>query len=256
MRVLIRRALVAACLLAPTLASADFKVWRPDVGQGELAIENVGDLGYDRNAARNGERSYTGEIEYGLTTWWQTELELEYERDPGTGQTTGFSQLTLENLFQFTERGEYWLDAGMFAEYGYSRRSGNPDEISLGPVLRKDVLGTSNSLNLFFQRDLGGLASGRPIFLYAWETRVDAWTWRIGRQIVAEPGVQIYGQPGPIGHFAHWSGQDERAGPQLFGKVFNLGPGTLEWNGGILFGLTPAVPRRTLRWQFEYEIHY
>jgi hypothetical protein len=32
--------------------------------------------------------------------------------------------------------------------------------------------------------------------------------------------------------------------------------GTLKFNGGILFGLTPAVPRQTLRWQLEYEIHF
>lgn len=45
-------------------------------------------------------------------------------------------------------------------------------------------------------------------------------------------------------------------GPQLFGKIFDIGPGTLEWNGGVLFGLTSAVPRVTVRWQAEYEIHY
>ena len=31
---------------------------------------------------------------------------------------------------------------------------------------------------------------------------------------------------------------------------------TLKFNGGILFGLTPAVPRQTLRWQLEYEVHF
>ena len=33
-----------------------------------------------------------------------------------------------------------------------------------------------------------------------------------------------------------------------------FGPGTLEWNGGLLFGLTLAAPRETLRWQAEHEI--
>ena len=32
--------------------------------------------------------------------------------------------------------------------------------------------------------------------------------------------------------------------------------GTLKFNGGILFSLTPAVPRQTLRWQLEYEVHF
>jgi hypothetical protein len=32
--------------------------------------------------------------------------------------------------------------------------------------------------------------------------------------------------------------------------------GTLKFNGGILFSLTLAVPRQTLRWQLEYEVHF
>lgn len=250
------RTLACALWLAPAIARADFKVWTPDVNPGELAIEDVGDAGYDSAPARSGERSDTAEIEYGVTSWWQTELELEYDRGPGPGQATAFTQLTSENLFQFTNRGEYGIDAGLFAEYGQSRVSSNPNEVTLGPVLRKDLLGTSNSVNLFLQRNLGALGSSRPIFLYAWETRVDAWTLQMGRHFAVEPGLQVYGTPGPLGRFASWGQQDERGGPQLFGKVFNLGPGTLEWNAGVLFGLSPAVPRTTVRWQAEYEIHY
>jgi hypothetical protein len=249
-------AVAAVAWLWPTIAAADFKVWTPDVQYGEVAVENVGDLGFDPSSARRGEQSYTAEVEYGVTTWWQTELEFEFDRAAGPGQATSFTQLTSENLFQFTERGQYWMDVGLFAEYGQSMVNGNPNEMTLGPVLRKDVWGLSNSLNLFFERNFGRYGNARPDLLFAWETRVDAWTWQIGRKFSVEPGVQIYGQPGPLGRFANWSNQDERAGPQLFGKIFNLGPGTLEWNGGVLFGLTSAVPRTTVRWQMEYEIHY
>jgi hypothetical protein len=246
----------ALWLVASAPASADFKVWTPDVNQGELAVEHVGDAGFDPNPAKNGEQSYTSELEYGVTHWWQTELEGEFNREPGPDQALYFSQLTSENLFQFTERGEYWLDAGFFAEYGQSMLRDTPNETTFGPVLRKDFWGTSTSVNLFLAKDLGDHASGRPVFLYALETRIEAWTVQFGRHFALEPGVQVYGQPGPFGHFASWSQQDERGGPQLFGKIFNIGPGTLEWNGGVLFGLTSAVPRTTLRWQAEYEIHY
>lgn len=242
-------------LFSPTSAMADFKVWTPDVNLGLLEVENVGDVGSDPTRSRSGEQSYTFEAEYGVTTWWQTELELEFSRDPGTGQATYFSQITTENLFQFTQRGEYWIDAGFFAEYGQAEKRGNPNETTFGPVLRKDLGGTSNSINLFLERDFGQYGSSRPIFLYAWETRVDAWVLRMGQKAVVEPGLQIYGQPGPVGQFARWNEQDERGGPQLFGKIFNLGPGTLEWNGGVLFGLSSVSPKITVRWQLEYELH-
>ncbi len=38
--------------------------------------------------------------------------------------------------------------------------------------------------------------------------------------------------------------------------IHDLGPGNLKFNGGILFGLTPAAARQTLRWQAEYEIRF
>ena len=58
------------------------------------------------------------------------------------------------------------------------------------------------------------------------------------------------GSPLPIGQ------QDQRIGPQLFANLGPIGPGSVKTNGGILFGLTPAEPRRTLRWQMEYELHF
>ena len=248
--------ILAGPLLSPGAAWADFQVWTPDVNPGEVALENLGDAGFGSRPATNGERSNTAELEYGMTPWWQTELELEANRGPGPGQANYLNQVTSENLFQFTERGEYWLDAGFFAEYGQGVKFGSANETTFGPVLRKDVWGTSNTINLFLEKDLGPHAAGRPVFLFAWETRVDAWTVQLGRHFAVEPGVQVYGQPGPFGHFAAAGQQDMRAGPQLFGSIFDIGPGTLEWNGGVLLGLTPAVPKTTLRWQAEYEIHY
>jgi hypothetical protein len=239
-------------------ARADFNVKLPDVNKGELAVEHVGDFGSDKNPDKSNEQSYTAELEYGVTSWWQTELELEFNRDPGSGsgQRTRFDQITSENTFQFSERGEYWLDTGFFAEYGHGLLAGSTNETTFGPILRKDFLGMSNTLNLFVEKELGTHASGRAEFLYAWESRIDAWTLTIGRHFAVEPGFQYYGEPGQLGHFAHWADQDNRAGPQLFGKIFDIGPGTLEWNAGILVGLTSAVPTITPRWQFEYEIHF
>ncbi len=243
-------------LAAAGTARADFKVFTPDVNRGELAIETIGDAGFDANPARSGEQSYTTEIEYGVTSWWQAELEFEFNRAAGPGQDTYFNQTTLENIFQITERGEYWLDLGFFAEYGQSLLRHAASETTLGPILRKDFWGTSNTLNLFVQKELGQHAAGTPFLVYAWETRIDSWTARLGRSLDIAPGVQYYGQPGAIGHFARWSQQDQRLGPQLFGRLHDIGPGTLGFNGGVLVGLTSAVPRTTLRWQLEYEIHY
>jgi hypothetical protein len=234
-------------LAAMVPAMADFKVRMPDANPGEVAIEPLGDYGQDSNPVHSGELSLTQEFEYGVNGFWRTELELG--RNAGPGQSLNFSQVTSENFFQFTERGQYWLDAGFFAEFGKSALQGNPNEFTLGPMFRKEIFGTINTVNLFLQKEVGPSSSVQPFFLYAWETRL-----AIGTPI--EPGFQAYGQPSAFeGFTSHWP-QDNRIGPQLFGVVSNIGLGTLRWNAGILFGVTSASPRETVRWQLEYEIHY
>jgi hypothetical protein len=240
----------AAMTLAATVpAAADFKVQMPDAETGEIAIEPLGDYGHDPNPAHSGELSTTQEFEWGVNGFWRTELELEQERDAGPGQPYQFSQVTSENIFQFTERGQYWLDAGFFAEFGKATIRGDPNEFTLGPIFRKEFFGTINTVNLFLQKEVGPNSARRPFFVYAWETRI-----ALGTPI--EPGFQAYGNPsGFEGFNSHWP-QDNRIGPQLFGTVSNIGPGTLKWNAGVLFGVTSASPRETFRWQLEYEIHF
>jgi hypothetical protein len=241
-------ALIAASS-AVTGARADFRVKYPDAEPGEFEIENIGSYGQDFRKAFNSEQSHTLEFEYGVNNFWKPELEFEFSRAPGPGNKTVFSQITLENVFQFTERGQYWADAGFFAEFGKSTLNHTPDETTFGPIFRKEIAGTVNTVNLFIEKDIGGFSNGRPNFQYAWETRI-----ALGSLI--EPGIQAYGQPGPVGHFLPIGMQDHRIGPQLFADWHELGPGTLHTNGGVLFGLTPAAPRRTLRWQLEYEVHF
>lgn len=238
-----------AALLAATPARADFKVQMPDAEYGEFEFEPIGSYGISGNPAANNEQSFVNEFGYGVTPFWHTELELETFRPAGPGNHLKFVQITNENQFQFTDRGEYWIDPGFFIEYGQVVSKNTPNETTFGPILRKEIGPTIDTVNLFIEKDIGGFASGRPVFTYAVESRI-----ALGTPV--EPGIQAYGTPGPFGHFSPAGQQDHRVGPQLFGTIDQFGPGSLKWNGGILFGLTPAAPRETLRWQAEYEIRF
>ncbi|HVH81674.1 MAG TPA: hypothetical protein VM782_19895 [Stellaceae bacterium] len=236
-------------LTVPSAALADFKVHYPDAEPGEFEFEEIGSYGNSGNPLTNNEQSFVHELGYGINNWWHTELEFETNRPAGPGNHLKFDQLTTENQFVFGESGEYWLDPGLFIEYGQGLLKGSPNETTFGPTLRKEFFHTINTANIFFQKDLGPHADGHVNFQYAWETRI-----ALGTPV--EPGFQAYGHIGPIGNPLPISQQDHRIGPQLFTEIHALGPGTLKMNGGILFGLTPAEPRRTLRWQLEYELHF
>jgi hypothetical protein len=246
-----RTILVAGALLlfAPP-AHADFKVKLPEVNPGEFELESVGSVGRSGTPATDNEQSFVHEMEYGFSNFYKSGLEFETNRATGPGNHLKFDALTWENWLVLGEPGQYWLDSALFAEYSHGMLKGSPDEIKFGPLLRKEIGPTLNTLNLFLAREVGPFAAnGRMTFSYAWETRI-ATGWAI------EPGFQAYGEPGPFGHFATISAQDHRIGPQLFGTIHGVGPGTLKLNGGVLFGLTSATPRQTFRWQAEYELHF
>ncbi len=167
MRCISIRTLIAgsALTLATVVpAAADFKVQMPDAETGEVSIEPLGDYGHDPRAAHSGELSTTQEFEYGVNGFWRTELELEQERDAGPGQSYQFSQVTSENIFQFTERGQYWVDAGFFAEFGRATIHGDPNEFTLGPIFRKEIFRTINTVNLFLQKEVGSNSASTSVF--------------------------------------------------------------------------------------------
>lgn len=253
MRIKSKKLAIAGAALAFAIAAhakaSEFKVFMPDAEPGETEFETIGEYGADANRAHAGELGLVEELEMGVNNFWRTGFELEQERDAGLGEPLRFNEISWENVLQFTQRGEYWLDSGFFFEFTKTRLMDQPNEVKFGPIFRKEIFGTINTVNLFLKKEVGDNAVGRPAFEYNWETRI-----ALGTPI--EPGIQAYGRPSDFAGFGSGWPQDNRIGPQLFGNVATLGPGSLKWNAGLLFGLTSASPRVTVRWQAEYEIHF
>ena len=162
--------LLAIGTLSPALA--DFKVHLPDAETGEFELEEVGSYGRSGNNDTTNEQSFVHELGYGINNFWHAELEFETNRPGGPSNHLKFDQLTFENQFVFGERGQYWLDPGFFIEYGQIVSKGSPNETTFGPILRKEIGPTINTVNLFLEKDIGGFSSGRPVFSYAVETRI------------------------------------------------------------------------------------
>jgi hypothetical protein len=116
-------------------AAADFKVYYPNVTQGEFEIENRAFGTWDANPARTNERNFTTELGYGVTDYWFAEIENEFDKAPQ--DKWRYHALGLENVFQVTEPGEHYLDLGIFAEYEFAMQRGNSDGFQVGPILQK-----------------------------------------------------------------------------------------------------------------------
>ena len=253
-------ALAAALLTgAPLSARADFHIFSPyEIDLGEIEFEHNGDAQFDRLPANSGAQSYTIEVGTGLTSWWQSEIELGFDRDPGFNASTFLQQLVTENTFQLTEPGQYFADFGFYFEYGQSLptgRNASANEITFGPLIAKDIGRTTSTVNLFLTRQLGPDQETHGYdFSYAWQTRWNIWQ-------LLSPAIEFYGDAGTIGQNGKFSQQQFLIGPVGVGSVnlnqIGLGhAGKLKYELGWLVGATRATPNGTLRWRLELEVPF
>ncbi len=121
--------LAAALLLLASgrLAHAELQVRLPTVEYRELEYEHNGLFTFDKDRSLGGQQSYTNSIGYGVTPWWEVELEGESNSIPDS--SVHYTATTMENTFQITEPGQYMLNLGFFAEY-----------LSVGPARRTQQL--------------------------------------------------------------------------------------------------------------------
>ena len=251
--------LTAVLCLLSFRVRADFHVFSPyEIDLGEIEIEHNGSAEFDRRPDNSGAQSYTLEIGTGLTSWWHSEIELGFDRDPGFSQPTMLTEVVTENTFQLTEPGRYFVDLGFFFEYAQSvlgRKHASPNEITFGPLIAKDIGRTTTTVNLFFTREIGPDQGPHGFdFNYAWQTRWNIWP-------LLSPAIEFYGDAGNIGHSPRFADQQFRIGPVGVGavKLSQLGlgrAGELKYEIGWLFGATRATPNGTLRWRLELEIPF
>ena len=245
--------IVATLLCGPRPAWADLHVRMPTVEYREFEFEHNGLFTFDQKGSDlNGQQSYTNAIGYGVLPWWKVELEGELAGGPGVERT--WAATTLENTFQLTEPGQYFLNLGLFLEYSQATGQTDPNSFTFGPIIQKElnnVLGTDSlhTLNVFLSRDVGRGATSATGLQYAWQSRL-----LLNYHI--DPAIEFYGSIGDITHAGHLSSQQHFVGPVLVG-AWSFAPfGKLRYEVGYLFGYTTATPRGAVRWLLEYEIAF
>jgi hypothetical protein len=244
-------ALAAAGAALTASARADIgelKVYSPLIETGVLEFEYRGARTFDSDPAKNDAEAQKFSLGYGLTNWWFFEAYGALAKDPGG--TTHFDGTEWESVFQLTEPGEYWANFGLLAEYErVQNRKTDSDEIAIGPLIERDFGPLTADLNLIFTRQIGPNISERGIgFGYRLQTR-----WRYLPQF--QPGIEAYGDLGPIGAVNPLREQQHLLGPVFQGR-FTLGsiPGNLQYNIGYLFGLTHESPGGVAKFILEYEL--
>ena len=219
------------------------KVLLPTVVRGELEFELLG--GFQRWPNHDGdrERQFIGEIGYGLTDRWKSELGVGTTRFPN--ESYRLDEIEWENIFALTEPGQYWLDLGLFAEFASDYGSGL-NAIKIGPMFQTQVGPVQSNLNILFERQLGAEAEPGAAIDYQWQLK-----WRGNPHF--EPGLQGFGTLGRTNNFGHQT--ENRIGPAFFGQVVTSPRHKIKYDAAVLFGLTNNTASTTVRFQIEYEMN-
>lgn len=233
------RRLAASCVLAALAAAAradDFAVHSPYLNLTATEVELLDSA----NDGSGEERGSSGAAEFSVahtfTDWWRPEIALaQLELTPGHGaRLAGYE---LENTFQFTQPGEYWIDVGLLASYQHSLRT--HDAVEFGPLLEKTLGRFSHTVNLVWERRFG--AGGER------ELRC-SYLGTYALSFALRPGVEALARRGGDGEHTL------QAGPVVAGEWHIAGSNSnVEYTFGVMFGLDAAAPRHTWLAQIEYE---
>ena len=229
-----------ALFLAFTLASfssaiASKNISSPYVEEGEVELELKTEYHFDGNDSKDGKNSQQTAVAYTPNSWWKFEIGAQLEKEPGERQNA--SEVFFENYVQFTERGEYWLNAG--AEIEYAVADDHPDELEAKLLLSKDFDLFEITSNISAGREIGAGSSND----IEWEVATGI-EYRYTKLLGF--GVEVYNE---FGNFSDgFDEQEHYAGPVSIGKWYGF-----KYDVGYLFGVSDASSDGILKANFEIE---
>lgn len=231
--------LLAMTIMNVTSAHA-LDVDTPYVEQGMLEVEMQNRFDFDHRTAEDRFRQHKLGIGYGFTSWWAAELEGEWEKEASHGYS--YNATEIENVFQFTEQGEYFLDAGAKLAYEWSHEQNHADKVEAALILAKPVGRFTHVANIGLEQEVGDHKNRNPEGDIKWMTQYNYMP-------LLNPGFEYYGELGEVSDMPDWNDQKHRLGPVFYGK---LGHG-IKYELGWLFGLSKATEDHALKFNIEYE---
>ncbi|MDX2073815.1 MAG: FTR1 family protein [Alphaproteobacteria bacterium] len=232
-------AAVIAAILASQQAHAAFEVRSPYVEEGMLEIETKNRVDFDSRSSEDGFRQHVIGVGYGFTSWWGAELEGEWEKEPNDGYR--YKATEVENTFQFTDQGEYFVDVGAKASYEFSHPPGAADKLEAVLLLEKTFGRTAHTINLGVEKEVGDNRS---------ESTEGNVSYKLEYAYLPyfNPGFEYYSDVGELKHTGNFSDQKHRFGPALYGKALGI-----KYDLGWLFGLSKAAEDHVFKLNLEYE---
>lgn len=206
------------------------KIYDPYVHQGELEVEARGVHQFD-DANQHEVKLAVG---YGINSFWFLEGYVIAGQE--TGESAGIKEVELENKFQLTEQGQYWIDVGVLTELE-KKLDEDVWEFKAGPLFQKQLKNWVVTANLFLEKQFGSdTAEGDVKFLGSAQLK-----YRLSSSL--EPALEYYADE-----------NTHAIGPVLLGKN-RWGKTPVKWELGVLKGLNNNTSDINFRWLLELEFY-
>lgn len=217
------------------------KVRSPYISKGEIKIENFGIYEFNHGNSKH-EWEHETEIEYGLTDYFQPVLGFEIKRE--NDESTRIEEVELGAKFQFTPKGAYWVDSGLYTRYIIATDSDKSDKISAMFLFAKSFedQGTAK-LNIEFDQQVGERSNNDLEAALSGSYYKDVYK-------NTELGIEYYADFGKLNDSNGYSQQKHQIGPVI---EYKLGNYHAELKLGYLQGISRAAADSTIKYEIEFE---
>lgn len=228
--------LICAGALPLAAQANDYVVYSPDVVKGQSEVEARGYYYQGNNSALDGGSEYDFSAAHSFTSWWKAEIYfIRGKREAGgSNKLEGYE---FENTFQLAPQGKFFVTPGFLFAYEANTQTGSPNAVEFGPLFERRDGRFTQRLNLIWEREVGGGASGKPEFRTAYS---------LGYRytLPLQPSLEVYLRP---------SDDAYQLGPVLNGELYTSPGGEFEYALGAVFGANRAAPDVTWIARLEYE---
>jgi high-affinity iron transporter len=234
--------LLGCLFFNPEQARAVDNIYSPIVHEKEVEFEYSANRTFDGQRDKNNVQTHEAEIAWGVNDRWKTELTGEFEKEPD--ESAIMSALLWENVIQFSEQGEHWLDSGVLLAYAHSWQSGAPDAVEAKLLLEKEWGKFLHQANLGLEQEIGSHATGGPARSFNWSSR-----YRYNMHF--EPGFEFQNDFGKGNETNNFNEQEHYLGPSAYGFITN----NIKYEAAYLFGISDAAATGATRMKLEYEMY-
>lgn len=237
-------AVFALLLLHGGIAQAADKIYDPYVTPSELK------LGYFGSRDDDDVQKQQMSLSYGVNDFWKTELHGKLAKASGDNVT--FDAWKWNNIFQLTERGQYFVDVGGTLGYEWTPRGNKADAVEARLILAKDIENTSHIVNFNAEKQV---SSGKRK-----QTKGKIlWSSRYNYTKAFEPGFEIESDFNELKKMGSFDEQKHSIGPAAYGKIplpFGDEAGGLKYRVAYLFGVSDAASDGQAIIQLEYKLSF